>query len=468
MKKNNHRPCSGKNFSRRNFLSTIGAATAGIVLNPFSHTKNLYAHSYRADINDGVKVAVTKAFSYDRTTVKQKVQHLFESLGGISDIVHTGDKVALKINITGGMGGANPPGGVDPRDCVWTHPEVIRAAGELILDSGVSANNLYIVEALWDMQSYNDYGYAAVQESLGAQLVNLNNVKPYPDFMQKSTGDNYFYYSSFTLNRILGEIDAFVSISKMKQHYDAGVTHTMKNLVGIVPINYYTMPDMYGMRSALHYEGGNIRTHLPRSICDLNLARPIHLGIVDGIKNAVGGEGPWNPTFQPAEYNLLLAGKDPVALDSVASHLMGNDPEYEKFLLPGGERCDNYLKLAGELGMGTNILDEIRLVGDGVSRTSIGVPYTADRPTKIQLFQNYPNPFNHTTIIRYYLPRSGHVTLKIYNNTGLLVETLVNHNLTAGEHQIQWSLNNLPAGIYFCRLQIENEIDTIKLLFNNN
>jgi uncharacterized protein (DUF362 family) len=468
MDKNNHRSCSGKNFSRRNFLSAIGVATAGIAVNSFSRTNNLYALTNRANKYDGVQVAITEAFDYNRTTIKQKVQHLFESLGGISDVIHAGDKVALKINITGGMGGANPPGGVDPRNCVWTHPEVIRAVGELILDSGVSANNLYIVEALWDMQSYNDFGYAEVQESLGAQLVNLNNASPYSDFMLKSTGDNHFYYSSFTLNRILDEIDVFVSIPKMKQHYDAGVTHTMKNLVGIVPIQYYTMPDNTGMRSALHYDGGNIRTHLPRSICDLNLARPIHLGIIDGIKNAVGGEGPWNPTFQPAQYNLLLAGKDPVALDSVASHLMGNDPEAEKFLLPGGESCDNYLKLASGLGMGTNMLDAIQLVGDGADVTGVSEPYPTGRPAEIQLFQNYPNPFNHTTNVRYYLPRSGHVTLKIFNNIGQVVETLVDHYLTAGEYQSQWSLNNLPAGIYFCRLQTGNEINTIKLLFNKN
>lgn len=467
MEKNNHRSCSGKSFSRRNFLSTVGAATAGIVANSFSRNTNLYAFSPRKNLNDKVQVAVTEAFNYQRAYVKQKVQHLFESLGGISDVIHTGDKVALKINITGGMGGANPPAGKDPRDCVWTHPEVIRAVGELILDSGVSANNLYIVEALWDMQSYNDYGYAAVQESLGAQLVNLNTTAPYNDFIQKSTGEHYFYYSSFTLNRILAEIDAFVSIPKMKQHYDAGVTHTMKNLVGIVPIQYYTLPDMWGTRSALHYQGGNIRAHLPRSICDLNLARPIHLGIIDGIKNAVGGEGPWNPTFQPAAFNLLLAGKDPVALDSVASHLMGNDPEADKFRLPGGEECDNYLKLASGLGMGTNNLDEIKVVGDAVT-TGVIEPYIADRPAKIQLFQNYPNPFIHTTTIRYYLPRSGHVTLRICNITGQVVKTLVNHYSAAGEYQVQWSLNDLPAGIYFCTLQTGNEIDTIKLLFNKN
>jgi hypothetical protein len=39
---------------------------------------------------------------------------------------------------------------------------------------------------------------------------------------------------------------------------------------------------------------------------------------IDSIKNAVGGEGAWNPTFQTAEYNVLIAGKDPVATDSVA------------------------------------------------------------------------------------------------------------------------------------------------------
>lgn len=465
MKKKNHNPCSGKNLSRRNFLSTVGAATAGMVLNSFGRRNNLFALPQRIKINNGVQVAVTEADNYDPSTVRQKVQHLFESLGGISDIIHAGDKVALKINITGGMGGASPAGGEDPRDCVWTHPEVIRAVGELILDSGVSASNLYIVEALWDMQSYNDYGYAAVQESLGAQLINLNNVAPYSDFINKSTGGKYFYYNSFTMNRILDEVDVFVSIPKMKQHYDAGVTHTMKNLVGTVPMQYYMMPDMQGSRSALHYQGGNIRTHLPRSICDLNLARPIHLGIIDGIKNAVGGEGPWNPTFQPAEYNVLLAGKDPVALDSIASHMMGNDPEAEQIILPGGERCDNYIKLAGQLGMGINSLDEIQLVGDGAVETEISAPYITNRPVKIQLFQNYPNPFNHSTIIRYYLPRSGHVTLKIYDDNGQVVETLVNQKLAAGEHQLQWSLNNLPAGIYFCTLQTVDETHTIRLSF---
>jgi hypothetical protein len=250
----------------------------------------------------------------------------------------------------------------------------------------------------------------------------------------------------------------------MKQHYDAGVTHSMKNLVGIVPLEFYMMPEMQGWRSALHFEGGNIRTHLPRSICDLNLARPVNLAVIDGIKNAVGGEGPWNPTFQPSLYNLLMAGKDPVATDSIASLQMGNDPQAKTFLLPAGEESDNYLQLAHQKGMGTNILNEIELVGDGAD-----VLYTPSQdnlsknPNTIYLYQNYPNPFNPTTNIRFYLPKMEKVTLKIYNTIGQELTTLVNDYLPAGEHQVRWTQKTLSGGMYFYQLRAGKFYQTRKL-----
>ncbi|MEJ2629562.1 MAG: DUF362 domain-containing protein, partial [bacterium] len=159
---------------------------------------------------------------------------------------------------------------------------------------------------------------------------------------------------------------------KMKQHYDAGVTHSLKNQVGIVPKSYYELPYDHSRRAKLHDDGGDMMTHLPRSICDLNLTRPVHLAVIDGIKNAEGGEGTWNPTFQIAEYDVLLAGKDPVATDSVASYLMGNDPEAEKFQLPDGVRqCDNYLELLHQKGMGTNQMAEIEIKGDGAGLVTL-------------------------------------------------------------------------------------------------
>jgi uncharacterized protein (DUF362 family) len=455
---------SVKSISRREFIATTGAVTAGLLINPFGKSKNAHA----LDIsNYTARVAVTQALDYSNPAlIKQKVQHLFESIGGISDVVKAGDKVAVKINLTGGSNSANNPKlqGYDITEAMWTHPSVLRAVCELLLDSGVTADDLYIVEAIWDVASYNNFGYKDVQDDLGVQMVNLNEAAPYTDFMEKETGANHFNYSAFTLNRILDEVDVYVSIPKMKQHYDAGVTHTMKNQVGITPLSFYGN----GHRAHLHAADGsqNIRTYLPRSIIDLNLARPVNLGVVDGIINAEGGEGEWNPTFVPVEYHLLLAGKDPVATDSICSHQMCNDPEAEKFQLPNGEECDNYLLLANQIGMGTNKLNEIELVGDGAGliHTSVGRPHYASIPHKLQLFDNWPNPFNGSTIIRYYTPKSQHVTLKIFNGLGQVVETLVDGHISSGEHQLNWISNHLPSGMYFARLQAGKHIKTQKLI----
>ena len=389
-------------------------------------------------------------------------------MGGINDIIGAGDKVAIKINLTGGTSAIDLlTGGVDVRESVWTHPEVIRAVGELIIDCGVNAEDLYIVEAIWDAASYETYGYSDVQQSLGAQLIDLNSEAPYADFIDKEVGEDYFYYTFFKLNQTLADINVFVSIPKMKQHYEAGVTHTMKNLIGITPLHHYKMSPNDGYRTALHFDGGNIRTHLPRSILDLNMARPIHLGVIDGIKNAEGGEGPWNWTFNPSEYNLLLAGKDPVALDSVASFLMGNDPEADKFQLPGGDKCDNYLLLAHQIGMGTNVISEIEIVGDGadVVPTSIKKPYQPGVPDRILLFQNYPNPFHTSTTIHYYLPKSENITIKILNSAGQEIDIITKGFVYAGEHHLQWSLKDRPAGVYFCKLEAGKHSEIIKLVF---
>jgi hypothetical protein len=257
---------------------------------------------------------------------------------------------------------------------------------------------------------------------------------PYTDFIVKSTGSDYFFYDSFIFNGILDDIDVFVSIPKMKQHYTAGVTHSMKNLIGSTPLSYYQMPNQQGTRSKLHVEGGDAGSDLPRSICDLNMARPIHLAVIDGIKNAVGGEGPWNPTFEPHEDYYLLAGKNAVSTDSIASYIMGNDPEPAQLLRPDGTFCDNHLLLASQKGLGTNIMSEIELVGDGAS-SILGINENDNNisgENPIILYQNYPNPFRLSTTIRYYLHDSCQVSLVIYNLRGQEISRLVNENNASG------------------------------------
>jgi len=60
-------------------------------------------------------------------------------------------------------------------------------------------------------------------------------------------------------------------------------------------------------------------------------------------------------------------------------------------------------------------------------------------PNEFELFQNYPNPFNPSTIIKFTLPESGIVTLKIYDVLGNEIRTLVNNEYSKGTYEIQWN-----------------------------
>jgi flagellar hook assembly protein FlgD len=73
------------------------------------------------------------------------------------------------------------------------------------------------------------------------------------------------------------------------------------------------------------------------------------------------------------------------------------------------------------------------------------------------LNQNYPNPFNPTTNIRYALPVDSRITLEIFNVIGQRVRTLVNDNMAAGYHTMEWdgasdAGSRLASGVYFLRL----------------
>ena len=458
-------------FSRRQFIKTIGTTTAGLLAAPYIKSSNIFAYGHKENPEFIAQVAVTQADNYDRLLIKQKVQHLFESIGGINDIIKSGNKVAIKINLTGGSGNANDPKlqGVDITESMWTNPEVLRAVGELVRDCGVNPEDIYIVESLWDSSSFNNFGYLDIQKSLGAQMVNLNAKAPYTDFIDKPVGDKKFYRDSFKLNQILNDVDVYISIPKLKHHYEAGITFSLKNQIGIVPLQYYTLPSIQGYRSALHYEGGDIGQQLPRSVCDLNLARPVNLAVIDGIKNAKGGEGTWNSTFELAENHVLLAGKDPVATDSICAYLMGVNPEAEKIQLPDGIReCDNYLELLHQKGVGTNQMNEIEITGDGAGLvTSVQQKYEPVIPNGIQLFRNYPNPFNPSTTIKFNLPKAEYVSLKIYSTTGQEIETLIEGEIPAGLHELHWTIPQygLASGVYYYRMRAGNYDISKKMIY---
>lgn len=345
--------------SRRSFLKGMGAAAAGWFVAGCRPAGPAASSPFQQPL---ARVAIAQADTYDRNLVRQQLETMLDGIGGLDEIIGSGDRVAIKVNLTGGTH-FSPPAGVTAVESYLTHPEVVRALCELLRDAG--ARGLFIVEAVYDPQSYALFGYEELARGIDAKLIDLNAPQPYSDFVSTPVGEGAFLYQHFRLNPILEEIDAFISVAKMKCHYNCGVTNSMKNLIGLVPAQHYRLDPSHWWRSALHgHSNGEAKTRLPRVILDLNRARPVDLALIDGIKTAEGGEVP-RGTFKPVQPGILIAGKNPVATDAVATAAMGFDPSVEPPTAPF-LRADNYLNMAYALGMGTNRLQEIEVVGASI------------------------------------------------------------------------------------------------------
>jgi hypothetical protein len=90
-------------------------------------------------------------------------------------------------------------------------------------------------------------------------------------------------------------------------------------------------------------------------------------------------------------------------------------------------------------------------------------------PTEYRLEQNYPNPFNPSTTIYFSLPRNSVVSLKIYDMLGREVKTLLNQQMNAGIHSINWNAENeidekVTSGIYIYRITAGDFISAKKMI----
>lgn len=81
-----------------------------------------------------------------------------------------------------------------------------------------------------------------------------------------------------------------------------------------------------------------------------------------------------------------------------------------------------------------------------------------------RLEQNYPNPINHSTTIKFSIPVSQFVTLKVYDLLGNEIITLVNGKQSAGNHNVIFDGSRLVNGTYFYRLQAGNYMETKKFI----
>jgi uncharacterized protein (DUF362 family) len=367
-------------FSRRELLSAAGAAL---------FTPVRWACAQTAP---SAPVALARCDSYDRTILLSKMNRMFDQLGGLGRIVN-GKTVAIKVNLTGT---ANSRLGYLPiEDTTWTHPAVIGATISLLGRAG--ARRIRVLESPWKSadpleEFLIDAGWEPrdlLNAASNVEFENTNFLGRGKKYVRIPVPNGGHMFKSFDLNHSYDECDVFVSIAKLKEHLTAGVTLTIKNCFGITPCTIYgdgAPEDEPGLTA----KGGRLPLHIgnrqpsrsavpendpnsprqagyriPRIIADLVAARPVHLGIVDGIRSMTSGETA-RQTNTAVRPGVLIAGTNCVCTDAVGTAVMGFDPMAMRGTKPF-ETCDNTLVLAEQHGIGTRDLARIEVIGASLS-----------------------------------------------------------------------------------------------------
>ena len=98
--------------------------------------------------------------------------------------------------------------------------------------------------------------------------------------------------------------------------------------------------------------------------------------------------------------------------------------------------------------------------------STTGYADNIQRLNEFRLFQNYPNPFNSVTNIRFSVEKPAHVELRVYNTHGRKITTILDCNMPAGTHSVEFNCSHkkLLGGDYYYKIKIGNSIKRMKMV----
>ncbi|RQW04343.1 hypothetical protein EH222_11285, partial [candidate division KSB1 bacterium] len=153
MSEHDQERLSMHNMSRRRFLSTIGVASGVLLTGCGKDNPTKPTGDNPINLPESSAVAVGEVKIYDFNTLKTKMIDMLDKLGGLGDLIKSGDTVGMKINLTGGTGQADNwqrDTGVNAVDSYWTHPQIVNVVGQLAKDAG--ASKIVILESYYDYE----------------------------------------------------------------------------------------------------------------------------------------------------------------------------------------------------------------------------------------------------------------------------------------------------------------------------
>ncbi len=244
------------------------------------------------------RVALTAATSYDRTEIEAALERLLAPLGGMAAFVRPGARVLLKPNMLAGKA---------PDKAVTTHPEIVRAVILQVQRAGgiVSVGDSPGVGT--PRQVAQRCGILDVINETGAHFAPF--AKSVPVHIASGT------FHQLELAQDILDAEVIINLPKLKTHQMMGLTCGVKNLFGAV----------VGMRKpGLHLQAGTDKAVFALMLLELAERIKPALTIVDAV-TGMEGDGPGSG--DPVHIGALLAGANPIAVDSVAIALTGLRPD---------------------------------------------------------------------------------------------------------------------------------------------
>lgn len=170
-------------------------------------------------------------------------------------------------------------------------------------------------------------------------------------------------------------------------------------------------------------------------------------GAADGMKTDTEGRlystGPGGVWIFSPEGKVI----DKIMVPETTTNLNWGDADYQTLFITAGVSVYSI---------------RLNAVGAAVKEPIDTVPQSFD------LLQNYPNPFNPATTISFTLSRAAAVALTVFDGHGRQTAQLLDDYLAPGSHQVNWNARSadgspLPSGVYFCRLQVGEEVKVHKM-----
>ncbi|MCC3143877.1 DUF362 domain-containing protein [Halanaerobium sp. Z-7514] len=273
-----------------------------------------------------------KRYDEDIAEIKIKLKEVIEaSVGSIANLIKNGDRVLIKPNLAF----LAPPESFSVVD-----PRVIEALVSLLKEES-EAGEVWVGDnpSLGKHVGRAKPAFKAAEMEEAAYRGGADRVLYFDEEASvKVDIPMAKVFKKASVFRPILDADVVINLPKMKTHLGGTVTLGLKNWQGIIP--------------NVHPSGEQQDTHridLDQKIADLLRIRKADLTIVDSII-AMEGQGPHAGT--PVEMNLLIAGEDTVAVDSLTSYIMG----YEPHEVPSTQ-------IAFSEGQGEMRLEEIEVAG---------------------------------------------------------------------------------------------------------